>query len=110
MFFWQMFFYLVVGHYLADFPLQGDFLANAKNRNTPIGKLYWPHALVAHAFIHAGFVIWITGSLFLAICELVIHAYTDYLKCENKISLNTDQVIHLSCKLTWAFLTVFILH
>lgn len=100
------FFMLIVGHCLADYPLQGDFLATAKNRNTDLGKLFWKHALFSHSMIHAGFVAIISGSLVLGIAEGVIHAITDFAKCEGKISLNTDQAIHIGCKALWALLIV----
>jgi hypothetical protein len=100
-------FLLVAAHALADYPLQGDFLAQAKNRNTVLGKLFCPHALFAHSMIHGGFVLLLTGSVALAMAEVAIHAATDWLKCEQKISLNTDQAIHLTCKLVWAAITVY---
>ncbi|WP_205822065.1 DUF3307 domain-containing protein [Burkholderia sp. Ac-20349] len=100
--FFPLLFWLVVGHVIADYPWQGDFLATAKDRNTPIGKLFWPHALGAHAMIHAGFVALFTGSVALGLAEAVIHALTDFLKCEKRISLNTDQAIHFACKVLWA--------
>jgi hypothetical protein len=103
----MMLFLLVVGHALADYPLQGDFLANGKNRNTAIGAIFWPHALFAHSVIHGGFVAIITGSVFLGILETAIHAVTDWLKCENKISLRTDQAIHFACKVAWAVLATY---
>lgn len=99
-----MLFIMLVGHSLADYPLQGDFLANGKNRNTAIGKIFWPHALFAHSMIHAGFVALATGSVELGLAEAAIHAVTDWLKCENKITLNVDQTIHLACKFVWAFI------
>ena len=34
-------FWLMVGHALADYPLQGDFLAKAKNRTAPIPGVPW---------------------------------------------------------------------
>lgn len=98
-------FLLIFAHFLADYPLQGEFLSQAKNRNTEVGKIFWKHALPAHAFIHAGFVGLITGSLLLALAEGVIHGITDYLKCEGKISLNQDQAIHIGCKVVWAIVT-----
>ena len=97
-------FALVFAHALADYPLQGEFLSQAKNRNTPIGKMFWLHALPAHAIIHGGFVLMLTGSVWLGIAETVIHGFTDWLKCENKISLHVDQAIHLICKLVWAII------
>ena len=33
----QMFFALAIGHALADFPLQGEFLAMCKNRRLLVG-------------------------------------------------------------------------
>lgn len=96
-----MLFALLVGHCIADYPLQGDFLAQAKNRNTQIGKVFWPHALFAHSMIHAGFVAAVTGSIALGCSEAAIHAITDWLKCEGKISLNIDQAIHIACKFAW---------
>lgn len=104
--FFYLLFLLIAAHSLADYPLQGDFLAQAKDRNTNIGKMFWPHALFAHSMIHGGFVLLITGSVVLASAETVIHAATDWLKCEKKISLNTDQAIHIGCKVVWALLTV----
>lgn len=98
-----LFFWLVVGHCLADYPLQGDFLANAKNPDSDLGKLFWKHALFAHSMIQAGFVLLFTGSVHLAIAEALIHAWTDYGKCKKYISLNQDQLIHIVCKLIWVF-------
>jgi hypothetical protein len=95
-------FWLMVGHSLADYPLQGDFLANGKNRHTPIGKMFWPHAIFAHSMIHGGFVAIITGSVWLGVAEAVVHGITDLLKCDNWIGLRTDQAIHVVCKIVWA--------
>ncbi|MNR45031.1 hypothetical protein D3C85_1638410 [compost metagenome] len=97
-----MLFFLVAAHALCDYPLQGDFLAKAKDRNTDIGKIFWPHALGAHSMIHGGAVALITGSVGLGVAEVVAHAITDFLKCEKRISLNVDQAIHLICKAVWA--------
>lgn len=99
-------FLLMFCHFLADYPLQGDFLAQAKNRNTAVGKVFWLHALTAHAVIHGGFVLLITGSIWLALAEVLIHAVTDFLKCDNLITLNTDQFIHIACKVAWAAIAV----
>jgi hypothetical protein len=101
-------FLLVVAHCLADYPLQGDFLAQAKNRHTVIGKVFWPHALFAHSMIHGGAVLVLTGSLWMALAEVIIHARLDWLKCEDRISLNFDQAMHLWCKVVWAAITVLV--
>ena len=99
-------FWLVVGHSLADYPLQGDFLAQGKNRHTPLGAMFWPHALFAHAMIHGGFVALFTGSIALGVAEVVVHAITDFLKCENWIGLRFDQTIHFACKILWAAIAI----
>jgi hypothetical protein len=106
--FGAMLFWLMVGHVLADYPLQGDFLAVAKNHNTPVGKLFWPYALSAHALIHAAFVALFTGSIALGLAEALIHAATDRLKCNEKISLLADQLVHIACKIVWAVIAVYL--
>lgn len=92
---------LIGGHFVADYPLQGDFLAKAKNRTAPILGFPWWQALGAHAFIHGAFVALITGIWWLCIAETVIHFLTDDLKCRGKIDINQDQAIHLACKVLW---------
>lgn len=104
--YFEVLFFLIVGHALADYPLQGEFLSQAKNRNTQIGKMFWPHALASHSFIHGGFVAAITGSVSLGVAEAVVHGITDWLKCESKISLNVDQGIHIFCKVVWALIAL----
>lgn len=98
----QMLFLLIAAHGLADFPLQGQFMSDAKNPTHALGKLGWPMVLVLHGFIHGGFVFLITGSLVLGVCEVLIHCAIDYTKCQGKISFQTDQALHLGCKVLWA--------
>ena len=93
---------LTVAHFLADYPLQGDFLARAKNRTAPIPGLPWWQALVAHSAIHAGAVLLVLGLPWLALAEFVAHAAIDDSKCAGRISYNTDQFLHLLCKAIWA--------
>lgn len=91
---------LFAGHALCDYPLQGDFLSQGKNRL--LKGIPWYQCLWSHALIHAGMVLLVTRSLTLALAELVIHAATDYSKGRHWISFNTDQGIHFACKLIWA--------
>jgi hypothetical protein len=95
-------FLLVGAHALCDYPLQGDFLAEAKDRHFRLGQQLWKWALPSHAMIHGLFVYLITGSLVLGTIEVVLHTFIDYCKCEKKISFDTDQVLHLACKLLYA--------
>jgi len=101
--FWHVLALLIIAHALADYPLQGDFLSKAKNRRAPIPGVPWYQAMAAHVVIQAGFVWIITGSAACAVAELVIHAVTDDAKCCNRISFNTDQAVHLLCKVAWAY-------
>lgn len=95
---------LMIGHFLADYPLQGDFLSRAKNRANPIPGVPWYQALGAHAVIHGGFVWAITGFWWLGLLEAILHAGTDDAKCTGKISFNHDQAFHFACKAMWAWI------
>lgn len=94
-----VFFLLIFFHFLADYPLQGDFLAKAKNRHNPIPGIPWQHAMVAHCGIHSGFVFLATGNLFLAYLEFIAHLLIDKAKCDEVISYNTDQALHIATKI-----------
>lgn len=94
---------MLFAHFLADYPLQGEFLAKAKNRFDPIPGIPWWQAMTGHCGIHAGFVYLITGAWWLGLFEFIVHFLTDNSKCEGKIGYNTDQVIHIGCKFIWAF-------
>lgn len=97
---------MLFAHALADYPLQGDFLSRAKSAVNPIPGVPWYQALGAHSMIHAGAVGIITGSIWLALAEFLIHAVTDDAKCRGRISYNVDQGIHIACKVVWAVIAV----
>ena len=101
-----LFFKLLIGHFIADYPLQGEFLAKAKNHKLPLPGVPFYQALLAHASIHAGMVWAITGSGLLAVGELLLHSLIDYLKCAGRASFNQDQVAHAICKLVYAIIVV----
>lgn len=96
--------YLLGWHAIADYPLQGDFLAKAKNHTAPIPGIDWWIALLNHSAIHAVGVAFITGSVPLACAEFVLHSVTDWLKCDGRISFRVDQAVHVGCKLIWALM------
>lgn len=100
--YFQLVFALMIWHALADYPLQGDFLAKAKNHKTPIPGIWWGIPLVMHGLIHAGGVWVITGFASLALIELVVHCIIDHLKCRGTISFAADQFAHYFCKLMYA--------
>lgn len=94
-----LFFLLLAGHWLADYPLQGDFLATAKQK----GPLRVYH-LIAHSGIHGAFVMIITGSWILGLTEWIAHTIIDELKVRGKTTFAVDQVLHIACK--WAYVTI----
>lgn len=98
---------LLFGHFLADYPLQGDFLAKAKNRKNPIAGVPWYHGLIAHSAIHGGCVGVITGSVWIGVAEAVVHALIDDAKCSNRISYNVDQLLHVLFKVAWMLTVVY---
>jgi hypothetical protein len=108
----QLWFVLVLGHFVADYPLQSDFIAKGKNRFRPVDPasippgqkpmLVWPWVLTAHAGTHAAAVYIVTGSAALAGCEIVAHWMIDYGKCANRYGIHFDQGAHIACKLLWA--------
>lgn len=107
-------FALAIGHAVADFPLQGEFLATCKNRrflirlkdpNRPPSM--WIACMAAHCLIHAGAVWLITGSAVLAAIELVVHWILDTAKCEGKTGFNFDQTMHIVCKAIYALAGLF---
>lgn len=97
---------LIVAHFICDYPLQGDFLARAKNHTAPIPGVPWYQALVAHASIHGGAVWFITGFWWLGVVEAVSHAAIDRLKCSGVLGFNGDQAAHVVLKGVWVALAV----
>jgi hypothetical protein len=105
-------FKLLIGHALADYPLQGDAMAKGKNRhNPPYGiptgqkpVAVWSHYLTAHALIHAGFVWALTGDVWLGLAEFALHWFIDFIKCENITNPHQDQALHIACKVAYVVL------
>jgi len=97
-----LFFKLLIGHALADYPLQGDTMAMAKNRHSSIHAVRWWYWLTAHSLINAGAVLVITGNVWCALAELVLHWLIDFAKCESWINPHGDQFLHVLCKLGYA--------
>lgn len=100
----ETFCFLLFGHALADYPLQGDFLARGKNHKSPLPGISWQQCLFWHSMIHAGFVAVITGSLALGALELIVHQSLDWQKCNGNLTFNQDQLAHVICKVVWVFL------
>ena len=106
-----LFWALLLGHALADFPLQGEFLAVGKDRHANLssvtgGKLWpkgiWLYCLTIHSLIHAALVWIITGSVILSVIEFLLHWVIDLLKNESFTNFYTDQALHIFCKVIYA--------
>lgn len=112
-------FWLLVAHALADYPLQGDFLAKAKDHTAGVPGVPWIQALGAHALIHGGMVAAFTGSIVLGLAEMACHAVIDYGKSAGWLTptllgdgparytaamqraYHLDQLAHAICKVAW---------
>lgn len=99
---------LVAAHALADYPLQGDFLAKAKNRSAPIPGVPWWQAMWAHSAIHGGAVALVTGIWWLGVAEAIVHFWIDDRKCTGKLTFNQDQALHIAFKALWLAIAVYI--
>lgn len=98
---------LMVVHALADFPLQGSYIAKQKARRHADNNSVWIVALTAHCIIHAGGVWLVSGSLALGCVEFVLHALIDLGKGEEKFGLVADQLMHVACKLAYALVLYY---
>jgi hypothetical protein len=86
----------VVMHALADFPLQGSYIARQKSRVLADNRSDWIVALIAHWLV--------SGSLAFGAVEFSIHGLIDLGKGEEKYGIIPDQLLHLLCKLAYALI------
>lgn len=105
----ERFFALVIGHALADFALQSEWMARRKNRHLggsfEPGRVTWPIVMTAHSMIHGGVVWMITGNVYLGLAETCAHMVIDILKCEYVFGIYEDQGLHILCKMAWAIIS-----
>ncbi len=92
----EIFALMIAAHFVADYPLQGDFLAKAKAD----GPLRLWH-LFGHSAIHGGAVMLITGSVALGIFETLAHTAIDEMKVRGQTTFAQDQILHVICKVLW---------
>ncbi|MCJ2055136.1 DUF3307 domain-containing protein [Methylobacterium sp. J-048] len=95
---------MLIGHAVADYPLQGDWLSKAKNPTLKLvpGETIWPGAMASHAGILAGAVWLATASPALAMSEFAAHFAIDVTKCRGRLTYNQNQLAHVGCKVVWA--------
>ena len=103
----EIFAWLLIGHAIADYALQTEWLARAKQPGgTFEGEVIWPGVLACHAGIHAGAVKLATGSWLLAGLEFAAHGAIDYARGRGRLGFNADQAAHVGCKVLWAALAM----
>jgi hypothetical protein len=109
---WALLFAMVLGHAMADYPLQGKFLAIKKNRHIKMVDYtgdtppsLWVYCLTAHSMVHAG-TLWLILAAFgmphaalFSFIEMVLHWLIDFAKCERWTNFHQDQSLHMVCKL-----------
>lgn len=94
---------LALGHFLADYPLQGDRMAVEKCPGC--GQvLSWRWWMTSHAATHGFLVACLTGVPLLGLAEMGVHIVIDLGKCKGLYRLGVDQALHLVCKLLWVLL------
>lgn len=98
-------FWLLVGHFVADYPLQTDFVAKHKSRRNSLAAVPWYYVLTGHAATHAAAVALATGLPTLGAVEFVAHWLIDWGKCEGRTGIHADQALHVACKLLWLALS-----
>ena len=96
-----LFLMLLGTHWICDYPLQGQFLSDAKAK----GPLRVYH-LIAHAGIHGAGVALVTGNVWLGLAEWVLHTIIDEAKIRGKTTFAQDQALHIACKLLWLVLVI----
>ena len=99
---------LLGAHWLCDYPLQGQFLSDAKQS----GPLRIYH-LIAHSGIQGAGVAVVTGSIWLGLAEWLAHTFIDEAKVRGRTTFALDQALHIACKIVWLVylgLSVTLLH
>ena len=99
----QLFILLILGHFLADFPLQSDRMAVEKCPGKDV-VLNWRWWLSAHAATHGFVVAIVTGLPLFGLFEMLTHSLIDYGKCRLHYPLFVDQSFHWASKLLWVLL------
>lgn len=99
------FIYLLAAHYLADYPLQGDFIAREKNKKRAQLNAS-TYVLYLHCFVHAFLVFVITESWLAFFIMFFSHYLIDLAKNNDVIDFMTDQALHIVVLVMLACLVV----
>ena len=114
--YWQILYWLLIGHALADYALQSDSMINRKNPKwviqdvrivrSPYGPWWW--TMLAHSAINGAFVSLLTGNIAYGMVETVLHFLLDWAKCLGKINAMEDQAGHILSKVLIAGAYTFV--
>lgn len=100
----ELVFFLVAGHFIVDYPLQGDTVAVQKSPLTDNAlsvAVPWYYWMTAHALMHGATVAFLTGRVWMGVGETIAHWGIDYAKCTRRIGIHNDQGLHIACKMVW---------
>lgn len=100
----ELFVLLVAVHFVADYPLQTDFVAKFKCRAASLPAVPWYYVMAGHAATHGLGVGLATGSVGIGCLEAVAHFGIDVLKCDGLTNIHVDQLLHVLCKAAWVAL------
>ncbi len=96
-----MLLWCLFGHFIGDYALQSDFMAQRKCRRNSLANVPWYYVMSGHAATHAAAVGLATGSVWLALAEFAAHWILDFAKCEGWTNIHVDQLLHIICKFAW---------
>lgn len=102
---------LLAVHWFFDFPGQGQFLSDIKNKQVPVFP--WWFGLTAHSMIQAAAtfgVVWLFYPVLafqIAVLEFALHWTIDYTRVHQRCSAMVDQYLHIACKVMYAIAIVF---
>lgn len=100
----DVFCWLIAGHFLCDYTFQSDFVAKYKSRHNSLDAIPWYYVLFSHASTHGAAAALITQDWTIGICETVAHFLIDWMKCEGLSNIHIDQFLHVLCKVFWLFI------
>jgi hypothetical protein len=100
----HLLFALLIGHAIADYPMQSDWMAkNKSHKNFD----HWGIVLAMHCLIHGGAVWLFTGSYILGVIEVIVHYFIDILKNLGRIDFAEDQILHIVSKIAYVAVIKF---
>ena len=108
--YWQVLYWLLIGHAVADYALQSDGMVKRKSPEWPQVESYgpWWWTMLAHSAINGSFVSLLTGNIAYGMVETVLHFLLDWAKCLGKINAVEDQAGHILSKVLIAGAYTFV--